>query len=40
MKTLKINPKFEVFLPPLTEEEFEGLTRDILQNGCREPIDV
>lgn len=40
MKTLKINPKFEDFLPPLSEEEFEGLSCDIRQYGCREPIVI
>ncbi|MDD3587596.1 MAG: hypothetical protein PHQ75_10480 [Thermoguttaceae bacterium] len=40
MKQLKINPEFENLLPSLTEEEFNGLEADIIENGCRDAILV
>mgnify|MGYP000139217634 CR=1 FL=1 len=33
-----INPDFEALLSPLTPEEFEQLEKNILREGCREPI--
>ena len=35
---LKIDPKFQNFVPPLSDQEKEALERDIIANGCREPI--
>ena len=35
---LKINPDFENLIPPLSEDEFNGLEKSILEEGVREPI--
>lgn len=35
---LKINPDFENLIPPLSEDEFSGLEKSILEEGVREPI--
>ena len=35
-----IDKEFQSFLPPLTTEELDGLTRDIQKYGCREPLTV
>ncbi|MDO4588163.1 MAG: hypothetical protein Q4C95_12875 [Planctomycetia bacterium] len=40
MKELKINPEFASLLPPLTNEEFNGLETDIIENGCRDALVV
>ena len=40
MKELKTLIDVEELLPPLSEEEYEGLKADILQNGCRDPIVI
>lgn len=36
--TLRIDPEFSALIPPLTEEEYAGLERSILEEGVREPI--
>lgn len=38
--TLTIDPEFKDLIPPLTTEEFDGLEQNILQHGCRVPLDV
>lgn len=38
MQTLKIDPEFQALIPPLTPEEFDGLTQSILAEGCRDAI--
>ena len=35
---LKVNPEFAALIPPLTDEERDGLERSILEEGVREPI--
>ena len=40
MKELKTLIDVEELLPPLSEEEYEGLKADILENGCRDPIVI
>lgn len=35
-----VDPKFEKEIPPLSEEEFQGLENDIIENGCRHPITL
>ena len=40
MQELKINPEFASLLPPLTDEEFNGLETDIIENGCRDALVV
>lgn len=35
---IKIDPEFQNVLPPLTEEEFLGLERQIITEGCRNPL--
>ncbi len=35
---LKIDPKFETLIPPLSAEEFKTLEENIKRDGCREPI--
>lgn len=36
--TITVDPEFASLIPPLTEEEFAGLERSILEEGVREPI--
>ncbi|MCL2362113.1 MAG: hypothetical protein FWC73_09910 [Defluviitaleaceae bacterium] len=39
MKPLKTNPRFKALIPPISNEEFENLTENILTLGrCRESI--
>ena len=38
--TLTIDPEFKALIPPLTQEEFDGLEQNILTHGCRVPLDV
>lgn len=35
---IKVNPDFENLIPPLSEDEFNGLEKSILEEGVREPI--
>lgn len=37
---LKINEEFKNLIPSLTKEEYEGLEKSIVQDGCREKITV
>ena len=37
-KEVKVNREFEKLIRPLTEEEYEGLEKSIVKNGCREAI--
>jgi|LSQX01.2.fsa_nt_gb hypothetical protein len=37
---LKIDPHFQRLIPPLTKDEFEQLEKNILSEGCRDPICV
>ncbi len=37
---IRINPLFRDLLPALTSEEKEGLEKDILKEGCREPLII
>ena len=37
---IKINPEFQKLIPPLEEEEFLGLEKNILTNGCEDPIKI
>ena len=37
---LKINPTFKDLIPPLSKEELEGLEKNILANGCEQPIKL
>jgi len=38
--TLKIDPEFAALIPPLAPEEREQLERNILADGCRDPLTV
>jgi|GEM_PF-2521877 len=38
MRTLKIHPELQTLLPPLSEEEYTGLEKDILERGCLSAI--
>lgn len=38
--SMKIDPEFEGLLPPLTEDEFAGLERNVLANGIRDRLVV
>lgn len=40
MNTIKIDEEFKKLIPPLTKEEYKGLEKDILANGCRVPLDI
>ena len=35
---LKINEEFKSLIPSLTDEEYEGLEKSIIQDGCRDRI--
>ncbi len=35
---LKVHPEFVKFFPALEEKYFKGLEKDILENGCKDPI--
>ena len=35
-----IDPEFKALIPPHSEEEREGLERDLLRDGCRDPLVV
>lgn len=37
-KKISIYPELQALIPPLTDEEIEGLEASILKEGCREPI--
>lgn len=37
---LKIDPEFELLIPPLSNAQYEKLELDIFDNGCNEPILV
>jgi len=40
MKTLKIHPELQNLLPALTDGEYKGLEKDILERGCISAIAV
>ena len=35
---MKINPKFQALIPPLSPEEFSQLEANIIADGCRDPL--
>lgn len=35
-----VNPKFQSLIPPLSPEEFDQLQRNILNEGCRDPLVI
>ena len=37
---MKINEEFKNVMPPLTEEEYRGLEKSLLEEGCRDPLVV
>lgn len=39
-KSIVIDPDLQALIPPLSTEELEQLTRNIRQEGCREPLIV
>ena len=40
MTELKIKQEFRDLIPPLAKEELEGLEKNILANGCEQPIKL
>jgi hypothetical protein len=40
MMTLRIDPDLQRLFPALTEEEHKGLERNLLNDGCREPLVI
>ena len=38
--TLRIDHEFKELIPPLSNDEYEGLRDSILEEGCRNPIIV
>lgn len=40
MYKLKIDPEFELLIPPLSDTQYEELELDIFDNGCKEPLLV
>jgi|SaaInlStandDraft_2_1057019.scaffolds.fasta_scaffold261282_2 hypothetical protein len=37
---LKIKPEFKDLIPPPSTEELEGLEKNLLANGCEQPIKL
>ena len=37
---MTVDPEFQAYVPPITEEEFSQLERNIQQEGCRDPLVV
>jgi hypothetical protein len=37
---LLIDPEFQRLIPPLSSDEYKQLERNLIQDGCREPISV
>jgi len=37
---VEVDPEFQSLIPPLTPEELDGLRRNIIEHGCRVPIDT
>ena len=40
MCSLKIDSEFKSLIPPLSPDEYSGLEQDIIQRGCRVPLDI
>jgi hypothetical protein len=40
MTTITINPELQSLIPPLSDEEYQQLEQNILQDGCRDPLIV
>lgn len=40
MKQLKINPEFEKLCRRLSTDEFDRLEKNIIENGCLDPIQL
>ncbi|WP_300379590.1 hypothetical protein [Henriciella sp.] len=38
--SIKIDPEFKSYIPPLTDEEFAQLEANIVEEGCRDPLVV
>ena len=38
--TIRIDQEFKDLIPPLTQEEFDGLEQNILQHGCLDALKV
>lgn len=38
--TIKIDPEFKSLIPPLTDEEYDGLRDSLLNEGCRDALVV
>ena len=39
-RDLIIDPEFAALIPPLTPEEFSGLEKSILEEGCRDALII
>lgn len=40
MRTLKVNEKFQELIPPLMVEEYNQLEKNMVEEGCRDPLVV
>jgi hypothetical protein len=40
LQELKINPRFQAAIPPLTAEEYDNLRESIFSEGCRDSLIV
>mgnify|MGYP000919112909 CR=1 FL=1 len=40
MKTINVNEELRKLIPPLTKEEYEGLIKSIITEGCRDSIII
>ena len=38
MTEIKIDPEFKNLIPPLTDEEYDGLRDSLLSEGCRDAL--
>src|SRR5690606_40306141 len=39
-KSLRIDPEFRSLIPPLTDDEYAQLEKNIVAEGCRDPLIV
>ena len=40
MKELKTDRTIKGYIPPLSEQEYNDLEADIIENGCEQPLDI
>jgi len=38
LKRLEIDPEFKNLIPPLSPDEYKGLEKDLVDNGCKDRL--